>query len=199
MGRLKRRLIAAAVVLILVAMSFLPSLFQSASPPPPPPRGSESSPATGSVRTAGGGPAPAGTTVRAIGRAREVEVPVRPDGTFHFETLPEGTHRFEAVCGPLRAAVSGSPLVRIELPGTLDIVGRVVAADSGNPVSGVLVRLGERETQTDRRGRFEVGDVAVPDGHPPAIRVSAPGYRERVLRPRPDSPWDDLFLRLERQ
>ncbi len=198
MGRLKRRLMAAAAAVVLIALSFLPTLFRGGSPPPP--AGHPGAPpSSGSVRTAAGGPAPAGTRVRATGGAAEVEVAVRPDGTFYFESLPAGTIRFEAVCGPLRAVVSGPAPVRIRLPGSLDVVGRVVTADSGEPVAAARVRLREREAETDDRGRFQFAGVPAPEGRPPAIRVTAPGFRGRVLRPLANSPWDDLFLRLSRE
>lgn len=199
MGRLKRRLIAVGAVVVLIAMSFLPTLFRGGSPPPPPPRGSGAPPSTGSVLTAGGGPAPSGTRVRALGGVTAAEVAVRPDGTFTFENLPEGTSSFEAVCGPLRAVAAGLAPVRLRLPGAVDVVGRVVVGNPGEPVAAATVRLGQREAVTDERGRFRLAGVPVPKGRPPAIRIAAPGFRELVHRPLPESSWDDLFLRLDRE
>ncbi len=196
MGKLKRRLIVVLAVALLFTLSLLPSMFQGGSPPPPQSRPDGAFSQAGMVRAAGGGPAPSGTRVRATGGSTSVEVPVLADGTFRFEELPEGTDCFEALCGPLRASVSGPLPVEIRLPGELDVAGRVVCAESGDPVEGARVSVGEREVHTDERGRFAVAGVAIPDARPPVIRVTAPGYRNRALRPRPDSSWDDLFLRL---
>ncbi len=198
MGKLKRRLIAVLAVVVLFTMSLLPTLFQGGSPPPPRSRPEGAPPMTGMVRAAGGGPAPHGTRVRATGGSTQAEVMVSADGTFCFEGLPEGTDRFEAFCGPLSAFVRGPLPAEIRLPGALDVAGRVVCAKSGDPVGGARVVVGEREVHTDERGRFAVDGVAVPDGAPPVIHVTASGYRDRSLRPRPDTSWDDLFLRLVR-
>ena len=196
MGKIQRRLIALLIGIVLFALSLLPSLFQGGSPPPTKSAPERAHSMTGMVRTARGGPAPRGTRVRATGGSVSAEVSVEADGSFRIESMPEGTDRFEALCGPLRASVPGTPPVEIRLPGELDVTGRVVCAESGDPVEGARVSVGEREVHTDERGRFAVAGVAVPDGEPPVIGVTAPGYHDRALRPRPYSSWDDLFLRL---
>ena len=195
MGKLKRRLIAAASVIILFAMTLLPSLFQGGSSPP---KGSAPAepPDTGQVLASGGGPAPTGTRVRTIGGLAEAEVGVGANGAFRFDRVPAGTTGFEARCGPLRASAKGPAPVVIRLPESLDVAGRVVSAYSGDPIAGARVSVGERVAETDDRGRFTVGGVAVPLGTPPTIRVTAPGHPEHVLRPKADSSWDDLFIRL---
>jgi len=198
MGKLKRRLIAVASVIILFAMTLLPSLFQGGSSPPEGSAPAEP-PDTGQVLASGGGPAPRGTRVRTIGGSSQAEVGVGPGGSFRFDQVPAGTTGFEAQCGPLRATAMGPAPVVIHLPESLSVAGRVVSAVSGDPIAGAQVRVGERVAETDERGRFTVGGVAVPQGTPPVIRVTAPGHPEHVLRPKADSSWDDLFIQLTKE
>jgi hypothetical protein len=195
MRRLKRGLIGVLAALVLLGLSMLPGLFQGG----PSPEDAGSPPRSGTVLTGGGSPAPGGTRVRARGGVAEPEVRVAPDGSFRFDPIPEGTERFEAVCGPLTTSVAGPPPVRIVLPGVIDVSGRIVAADTGEPVVDALVSAGDRTVRSNGRGRFLLAAVAVPDGHPPALWIEVEGFEPLGIEPDPHSAWDDLFLRLLRK
>jgi hypothetical protein len=127
---------------------------------------------------------------------------VRTDGSgeFRLAAPPGEGDSFVAEWGPLRAEAraNGGP-VRIALPGTVQVGGRVVDAGNGEAVPGARVRCGDVEGISDERGRFRLLDVPSARGRPPALEVSAPGFLPLRLDPTPDDPWDDLYLRLDRE
>jgi hypothetical protein len=120
-------------------------------------------------------------------------------GEFRLSFVPEGPGTCVAEWGPLRAEVPAGPgVLRISLPRTFRLAGRVVDGMTGEAIPGARARCGEVEGSTDERGRFRFETVPAPRGRPPALEVAAPGYRLLLLEPSPDDPWDDLFLRLDR-
>ena len=198
----RRLLIVLLAVILLVLVSFLTSLFGPGPGPDPEPAGSPppSSLPAGRILAADGGAAPHGTTVAAIGPGRRVEAAVAPDGTFRFAEATEGAVEYEVAAGSLLVRHPVGPgTSEIRLPGAVDLAGRVVAVDTGEPVPGARVACAGRSVSTDDRGHFELAGIPVPDANVPGISVSAAGFEALLLDTTEARAWDDLFLRLLRR
>jgi hypothetical protein len=204
MRSVRRLLVVLLAVCALLVLSLLSSFFGPGRGPDPDPEDSPSGATTptadGRVLGAGGGPAPAGTTVAAIGPGLRVEAEVDGDGSFSFGGDPEGATGIEIVAGSLRIRRPfGSPPREIRLPDRVDVAGRVVAEDTGEPLAGATVRAGESADTTGERGAFRLPGVPVADARLPEIRIEAEGFETLVVPTDEARAWDDLFLRLVRR
>jgi hypothetical protein len=139
----------------------------------------------GRVRTASGDAPPEGTCVLAHGPEEPLRALTDADGAFRFDELPAGVTELEVVAGPLRARVeAGSFAGEIRLPREFDAAGKVVEAETGEPVAGAEIVCGARRASTDERGRFRLEGVEAPDGRAPPVEVRSVGHHP------------DLYLRL---
>lgn len=188
MKRVRRLLLASAIVLLLVALGFVFGVFGGRGPAP-----------TGRVVTASGAPPPAGTEVVALGGRGRPTTTTDSSGAFRFDPVPEGTVAFEARMGAVIAkARAGATPVRIRLPARVELRGRIVGPSALLPVVGAVVRCGEAKAVSGDRGDFVLQGVRVTGGGLPSIVVIADGYRRLVLHPGKGLELDDLFLKLRR-
>lgn len=195
-------LLLAFAVLVILALTFLPSIFsrRGGAPSAPPP--------SGRIRTAEGVPPPPEVRIVAFGESFLEEVGTDPDGSFRFGATAEGAGVLEVRTGSTttRVPVAGGP-VEITLPraqrdpppGHIDVAGRLVEGTGDLPVGGAVVRVGEREAVSDERGRFRIGRIPTPGPEGPHLSVHSGDHRPLFLLPPGDATWDDLFLTLVRR
>ena len=206
MPRIRRLILLLVVFLLLLGLSILSRFFGGffGEEPVEEPTEEPHRTVVGRVLSSDGSAAPVGTRVAALGPGPEdrplAETTTRGGGEFRFDALPDATREFLATTGPLSGrAPAGEESPEIRLEATFDAAGLVLDAATSDPVAGAEVRCGNGTAVTDEQGRWKIRSVAAPDGIPPPLEVSSPDHEPLTVRPGPDAPWDDLYLKLTRR
>jgi len=123
------------------------------------------------------------------------------DGTFRFrirkDALIEVTayaEGYEALTLKYRAGFRKAPLVLQLRPVLISFVGRIVDAETGDPVSGARVKLGAQSVISSSTGEFRIPKVAATYHQ---IACSAPGYMDtfEIAYVDPDGKSYDIKMR----